>query len=207
MRLTHGNQIHAAFGFAQVFGYDERDIVINGFPFFHVGGTMTVGLSVLAAGGHIVVPSPYGLRPPAVIDALLGHRRALQRDGRRRRADLDRGADQQLEAREPTSRPVRMAVTGGAVLPKAVGSRFEATTGIRLFETYGMTETAAAIAFNPGRGTPVAGSVGFRAPYSETRDRPPRSGNRGRLRGRTRAGLVQVRGPQVFPGLSRPGPQ
>ena len=62
-----------------------------------------------------------------------------------------------------------MAVTGGAVLPKAVGSRFEATTGIQLFETYGMTETAAAIAFNPGRGTPVAGSVGFRAPYSETR--------------------------------------
>ena len=32
-----------------------------------------------------------------------------------------------------------------------------------------MTETAAAIAFNPGRGTPVAGSVGFRAPFSETR--------------------------------------
>src|SRR5262249_46680858 len=65
VQLTHGNQIHAAFGFAQVFGYDERDVVINGFPFFHVGGTMTVGLSVLAAGGHIVVPSPHGLRSPA----------------------------------------------------------------------------------------------------------------------------------------------
>ena len=71
VRLTHGNQIHAAFGFAQVFGYDERDVVINGFPFFHVGGTMTVGLSVLAAGGHIVVPSPYGLRLAG------GHRRLL----------------------------------------------------------------------------------------------------------------------------------
>jgi fatty-acyl-CoA synthase len=47
---------------------------------------------------------------------------------------------------------VRMALTGGAVLPKAVGERFEKRTGIRLFETYGMTETAAAIAFNPGRG-------------------------------------------------------
>jgi acyl-CoA synthetase (AMP-forming)/AMP-acid ligase II len=38
-------------------------------------------------------------------------------------------------------------------LPKAVGQRFEKRTGIRLFETYGMTETAAAIAFNPGRAT------------------------------------------------------
>jgi fatty-acyl-CoA synthase len=63
---------------------------------------------------------------------------------------------------------VRMALTGGAVLPKAVGERFEKRTGIRLFETYGMTETAAAIAFNPGRGEPLAGSVGFRAPYAKT---------------------------------------
>src|SRR6185503_17221627 len=78
VRLTHGNQIHAAFGFAQVLGYDERDVVINGFPFFHVGGTMTVGLSVLAAGGHIVVPSPYGLRPAAVID---GHWRLVESFG------------------------------------------------------------------------------------------------------------------------------
>ena len=61
-----------------------------------------------------------------------------------------------------------MALTGGAVLPKAVGERFEKRTGIRLFETYGMTETAAAIAFNPGRGEPLAGSVGFRAPYAKT---------------------------------------
>ena len=68
-----------------------------------------------------------------------------------------------------------MAVTGGAVLPKAVGARFEATTGIRLFETYGMTETAAAIAFNPGRGEVVAGSVGFRAPFSADTYRPHRS--------------------------------
>src|SRR6185369_6671658 len=51
VQLTHGNQIHAAFGFAQVFGYDEHDVIVNGFPFFHVGGTITAGLSVLSAGG------------------------------------------------------------------------------------------------------------------------------------------------------------
>jgi fatty-acyl-CoA synthase len=61
VRLTHGNQIHAAWSFAQVHGLDENDVVINGFPLFHVGGTMTVGLSVLAAGGHVIFPSPHGL--------------------------------------------------------------------------------------------------------------------------------------------------
>ena len=202
VRLTHGNQIHAAFGFAQVFGYDEQDVVINGFPFFHVGGTMTTGLAVLAAGGHMVVPSPYALRPPAV---QAGYWRIVERF----RATVVSGVPTSIAALTGTwtagtdASSVRMAVTGGAVLPAAVGSRFEATTGIRLFETYGMTETAAAIAFNPGRGTPLAGSVGFRAPFSETRvvrlaageTRPCDPGE---------SGLVQVRGPQVFPGYLDP---
>ncbi|HET7714167.1 MAG TPA: AMP-binding protein [Bauldia sp.] len=202
VRLTHGNQIHAAFSFAQVFGYDERDTVIDGFPFFHVGGTMTTGLSVLAAGGHLIVPSPYALRPPAVIERywdIVGHFRAT----------VVSGVPTSIAALTNSWKPgtdassVRMAVTGGAVLPKAVGSRFEATTGVRLFETYGMTETAAAIAFNPGRGEPVAGSVGFRAPYSEIRIVRLDPRNPG-LCGPGESGSVQVRGPQVFPGYLDP---
>ena len=205
VRLTHGNQIHAAFGFAQVFGYDERDIVINGFPFFHVGGTMTVGLSVLAAGGHIVVPSPYGLRAPSgrssdywqIVEQ-------LRRDRRRRRADLDRGADQQLEAGQ------RRLVRAGWPSPAAPccrrrsAARFEATTGIRLFETYGMTETAAAIAFNPGRGD--AGRRQRRLSCALFRDphHPPRCRNIRASAAPNESGLVQVRGPQVFPGYLDP---
>lgn len=202
VQLTHGNQIHGAFGFAQVYGYDEHDVIVNGFPFFHVGGTITAGLSVLSAGGHVVVPSPYALRPPAVVQ---GYWRIVQRFG----ATTVSGVPTSIAAITNSWQPgtdvsrVRMAVTGGAVLPKAIGSRFEAVTGIRLFETYGMTETAAAIAFNPGRGTPVAGSVGFRAPYSEIRIvslEPARPGPCGP----NETGLVQVRGPQVFPGYLDP---
>ena len=202
VQLTHGNQIHAAFGFAQVFGYDEHDVIVNGFPFFHVGGTITAGLSVLSAGGHVVVPSPYALRPPAVVQ---GYWQIVQHF----RATTVSGVPTSIAALTNSWQPgtdvarVRMAVTGGAVLPKAIGSRFEAVTGIRLFETYGMTESAAAIAFNPGRGAPVAGSVGFRAPYSETRIvslDPARPGTCGP----NESGLVQVRGPQVFPGYLDP---
>jgi acyl-coenzyme A synthetase/AMP-(fatty) acid ligase/enoyl-CoA hydratase/carnithine racemase len=201
VQLTHGNQIHAAFGFAQVFGYDERDVVINGFPLFHVGGTMTVGLSVLAAGGHVVVPSPHGLRPPQVIERYWSLVEAFG-------ATVVGGVPTSIAAITNSWRAgtdvsaVRMAVTGGAVLPAAVGSRFEATTGIRLYETYGMTETAAAIAFNPGRGTTVAGSVGFRAPYSQVR--VVRFGPGQEPCGPGETGLVQVRGRQVFPGYVDP---
>lgn len=202
VQLTHGNQIHAAFAFAQVFGYDRGDVVINGFPFFHVGGTMTVGLSVLAANAHMVVPSPYALRPPQVIENywdIVRHYGATVVDG----VPTSLGA---LTASFPAGMDVskvRMAATGGAVCPKAVTQRFEAVTGIRVFETYGMTETAAAIAFNPGRGEPLAGSVGFRAPFSTTRIVSATEGDVV-VCGPNESGIVQVSGPQVFPGYLDP---
>jgi fatty-acyl-CoA synthase len=203
VRLTHGNQIHAAWSFAQVHGLDELDAAVNGFPLFHVGGTMTVGLSILAAGGHVIIPSPYGLRSP---EAIRDYWHTVERFG----ATIVSGVPTSIAALAEVPigssdiGTVRMALTGGAVAPKAVSERFQARTGITLFETYGMTETAAAIAFNPGRGTPVQGSVGFRAPFARTKivaladaglreECPPLT-----------SGLVLVSGPQVFPGYLDP---
>ena len=203
VRLTHGNQIHAAWSFAQVHGLDETDAAVNGFPLFHVGGTMTLGLSILAAGGHVIIPSPYSLRSP---DAIRDYWHTVERF----RATIVSGVPTSIAALAEVPigssdvSTVRMALTGGAVAPKAVSERFQARTGITLFETYGMTETAAAIAFNPGRGTPVQGSVGFRAPFAKTKivaladadlreECPPLS-----------SGLVLVSGPQVFPGYVDP---
>jgi fatty-acyl-CoA synthase len=204
VRLTHGNQIHASWSFAQVHGLDEFDGVINGFPLYHAGGTVTVGLSILAAGGHVIIPSPYGFRQPGIIQ---NHWRIAERF----KATIVAGVPTIIAALAEVPignhslNSVRMAITGGSVLPKAVGDRFEKRTGIRLFETYGMTETAAAIAFNPGRGEPLSGSVGFRAPYaktiiatfgSERKDPEPCA--------TLTSGLVLVRGPQVFPGYLDP---
>ncbi len=204
VRLTHGNQIHAAWSFAQVHGLDEFDTAINGFPLFHVGGTVTAGLSILAAGGHIVIPSPYSLRLPRVIQ---NYWRIVERFN----ATIVSGVPTSIAAfaEVPIGKnnvaSVRMALTGGAVLPKAVGERFEKRTGIRLFETYGMTETAAAIAFNPGRGEPLAGSVGFRAPYAKTLIAAFGSeGKNPEACAPLTSGLVLVQGPQVFPGYVDP---
>jgi fatty-acyl-CoA synthase len=203
VRLTHGNQIHAAWGFAQVHGLDEHDVAINGFPLFHVGGTMTLGLSILAAGGHVIIPSPYSLRSP---EAIRDYWHTVHRFG----ATIVSGVPTSIAALAEVSigsddvSTVRMALTGGAVCPKAVSDRFQSRTGIRLFETYGMTETAAAIAFNPGRGEPLQGSVGFRAPFSRTKIVPL-----GDVKMRTEcpplsSGLVLASGPQVFPGYVDP---
>ena len=203
VQLTHGNQIHAAWSFAQVHGLDEFDTAIDGFPLFHVGGTITAGLSILAAGGHIVIPSAHSLRNPNVIANYWG---IVERC----RATIVSGVPTSIAAlaEVPVGNndisSVRMALTGGAVLPKAVGERFCRRTGITLFETYGMTETAAAIAFNPGRGEPLAGSVGFRAPYAETKIVSLRNPAERQECPKLTSGLVMVRGPQVFPGYVDP---
>ena len=199
VQLTHGNQIHAAWSFAQVHGLDELDVVINGFPLFHVGGTITAGLSVLAAGGHMIVPSPYGLRDKGVIATYWNIVEAFG-------VTIVGGvptsiaAITEVPADGADLSSVRMALTGGAVCPKAVSERFQSRTGIRLYETYGMTETAAAIAFNPGRAMPVQGSVGFRAPFARTRITSLDPAKPGALCAPQESGLVQVSGPQVFPG-------
>lgn len=87
----------------------------------------------------MVVPSPYALRPPEVIRSYWRLVRAFS-------ATVVSGVPTSLSAMTTTfddaadAASVRMAVTGGAVLPSAVGSRFEDTTGIRVYETYGMTD-------------------------------------------------------------------
>lgn len=199
--LTHGNQIHAAFGFGQVFGYGDTDTVINGFPLFHVGGTMTTGLAVLAAGGHMVVPSPYALRPPAVIQS---YWQLVETFAATVVSGVPTSISSMTQAWQPQHNiaSVRMAVTGGAALPAAVAKQFQDTTGVQLFETYGMTETAAAIAFTPGQTMPVLGSVGLRAPYSQTRI--VRVDATDTECPAEQSGLVQVRGRQVFSGYVEP---
>ncbi len=203
VRLTHGNQIHAAWSFAQVHGIDERDVALNGFPLFHVGGTMTAGLSVLAAGGHVVIPSPYSLRSP---EAIRDYWHIVDRF----RATIISGVPTSIAALAEVPigscdiGTVRMALTGGSVLPKAIGDRFQDRTGLRLFETYGMTETAAAIAFNPGLGEPLQGSVGFRAPFARTKIVPLGDADMRNECPPLTSGLVLAKGPQVFPGYVDP---
>jgi fatty-acyl-CoA synthase len=67
-----------------------------------------------------------------------------------------------------------------------------------------MTETAAAIAFNPGRGEPLAGSVGFRAPYARTKIVSLQNPETLEECPKLASGLVVVQGPQVFPGYVDP---
>ena len=93
---------------------------------------------------------------------------------------------------------LKYCLSGGAPLPVEVQQKFEALTGGRLVEGYGLTETSPVTHTNPLFGTRKVGSIGV--PISDTdakivdletgiRDLPPGE-----------VGEIVIRGPQVMKG-------
>jgi fatty-acyl-CoA synthase len=205
VQLTHGNQIHGAWAFAQMWGIDETDVVLNCLPMFHVGGTISLGMSGMAAGAHEVILSPYGLRNQDIV-------RNYWRIVARYKATIVGGVPTAIVAisdvpvGDADISSVRMGFTGGALCPVPVGERFEKKINGTLYEQYGMTETGAMISSNPFMGKRILGSAGLRVPFSglmvarqkEIEKEMVVKCDVGEI------GSVLVRGPQVFPGYKDP---
>ena len=205
VQLTHGNQIHGAWAFAQMWNIDERDVIFNGLPMFHVGGTITVGLSCMAAGAHEVILSPYGFRNQDIV-------RNYWRIAARYKATIVGGVPTVITALSDVPvgdadlSSVRMGATGGALCPIPVGERFEKKISSLLYDTYGMTETAAMISCNIFGAERVIGSAGFRVPFSDfiiARQKEIEKEIVVKC-DVEEVGSVLVRGPQVFPGYKDP---
>lgn len=200
---THGNIVHAAWCFAQAFAITERDVGLNGLPFFHVGGTATWGLSVLGAAGHIVVLTPTGFRNR---DMVRNYWVLAERYGATMLGSVPTaiGALSEVPLEGHDISRARMAQTGGAVLPAAVADRFEALSGVPLLEQYGMTETVATISSTPFHGRKVRGSVGLRSPFSEVAALKQGAGGAYVHCAPGEAGSIACRGRQVFAGYVDP---
>ncbi len=205
VQLTHGNQIHGAWAFAQMWGIDETDVILNCLPMFHVGGTISSGMSAMAAGAHDVILSPYGLRNQ---DILRNYWKIVERY----KATIIGGVPTALVAisdvpvGDADISSVRIGTTGGALCPVPVGERFEMKINGSLYEQYGMTETGAMISSNPVMGKRILGSAGLRVPFSDLIVARQKE-----LENETvvkcdvgEIGAVLVRGPQVFPGYKDP---
>jgi fatty-acyl-CoA synthase len=205
VQLTHGNQIHGAWAFAQMWRIDETDVVLNCLPMFHVGGTISLGMSGMAAGAHEVILSPYGLRNKDIV-------RNYWKIVERYKATIVGGVPTAIVAisdvpvGDADISSVRMGFTGGSLCPVPVGERFEKKINGSLYEQYGMTETGAMISSNPVAGKRILGSAGLRVPFSGLMIARQKD-----LENETvvkcdvgEIGSVLVRGPQVFPGYKDP---
>ena len=185
--ITHRNLTSNALALHRIWGFEPGDVLLHALPIFHVHGLfVALHTAFLNASSVLFLPrfdaaEVRRLLPEATV--LMGvptfYSRLLAEPGFGS-ADCE---------------SIRLFVSGSAPLTEAVFKDFEARTGHRILERYGMTE-AGMITSNPLDGERVAGTVGFPLPDVEVRA----VGEDGAELPAVEVGTLEIRGPNLFAG-------
>ena len=168
--------------------YTAADVLLHALPIFHTHGLfVATNISLLTGGRMIFLPgfdSEQVLAALPRATAMMGvptfYTRLLEEA--RLTRDLCAG--------------MRLFVSGSAPLLAETHRAFQARTGHRILERYGMTETNMNTS-NPYDGLRKPGSVGFPLPGVDLRIADPESGM---VLPQGEIGGIEVKGPNVFGG-------
>jgi len=171
---------------------DAEDRILGVLPLFHVFANTCVLNRTIAAGGCIIMlprfdagqalaaiaKSRVSALPgvPTMYQALLDHPRIGKTDFHH----------------------LRVCISGGAPLAAELKAKFEAMTGARLVEGYGLSESSGVVSANPYLGEGKSGTIGQPIPATRVRLvdkedplKPPPEGE---------PGEITVAGPQIMKG-------
>lgn len=179
------------------------EVCVGALPFSHIFGLTSMMLVAIKIGGaSILVPNP------REIDGLLG---AIQQY----RGTLFSGVNSLFNkinnhpsVKEYDLACLKYAISGAGPLALDVQKKFEALTGARIAEAYGLSETSPAAWVNPvSKSTSTKrkiGSVGLAIPNTDckivdpgTREEIPQPGKEDEL---PTHGEIALKGPQIFLG-------
>ena len=188
--LSHGNLVSNALALVETWGFAPEDVLLHVLPLYHVHGLFVACNTALLSGAGLLCLPRFDAE--AVLEALpratvmMGvptyYTRLLAQNG--------------LSAVRCAA--MRLFVSGSAPLLENTFCEFEARTGQRILERYGMTETGMN-ASNPLHGERRPGTVGRALPGVELRV----ADEAGRVLGWGEIGVLEVRGPNVFKGYWR----
>ena len=173
----------------------ERDVIMGVLPMFHVFANICVLNRTVVNGGCIAMLPRFDAGQclktlqrveatampgvPTMYQALLDHPDCGKTD----------------------FSSLRICISGGAPLPGPLKERFEAASGARLVEGYGLTETAGVASANPYEGEERTGTIGQPIPATRMRlldkEDPTRDAPEGE------PGELAIQGPQVMRGYWR----
>lgn len=191
--LTHQNITANA---RQVMAIDpqigQRDVIIGALPLFHVFANVCVLNRTVLAGGCIAMLPRFDAGQalktlvrvkatafpgvPTMYQALLDHPQAAKTD----------------------FSSLRVCISGGAPLPLPVKHRFEALSGARLVEGYGLTECSGVASVNPYEGLERPGTIGQPIPATRLKLLDRNDSTRDAPVGEP--GELAIQGPQVMQG-------
>ncbi len=186
--LTHDNLLSNARSLVEYWRFSSDDVLLHALPIFHTHGLfVAMNVSLLSGCSAIFLPA-------FNVDDLLGNmENATAMMGVP--TFYTRLLDDPRFTRE-LAQHMRLFVSGSAPLLAETHEAFEARTGHRILERYGMTETNMNTS-NPYDGERRAGTVGFPLPGVEVRVADPDSGT---AIASGDIGVLEVRGPNVFKG-------
>ena len=186
--MTHENLLSNAQTLVSEWRFSDKDVLMHALPIFHTHGLFVASNVMLLAGGAMLFLPKFDLEqvlrllPQAT--TMMGvptfYTRLLE----------DARFDRDLTAH------MRLFISGSAPLLAETHKQFEARTGLRILERYGMTETNM-ITTNPYDGERRAGTVGPVLRGVELKITDPETGAQlpdGEI------GSIEVRGPNVFKG-------
>ncbi len=199
---THRNQAFVARSAAAMCDLRPDDVVVNGFPLFHVAGAFVYGLSVLSAGGTLLIPTRLGMRNRSFVGSIWKH-------VAEHRVTAIGGVPTVISALNavPVDADIsslRVMLTGGSPLPTELADAFERGTGKPVRNILGMTECAGVVTIEPLLAPRTPGSTGLRLPFTEVKVFRMSAGAADTTSpcATGESGVVALRGPNVGPGYS-----
>ncbi|MEM6940972.1 MAG: malonyl-CoA synthase [Pseudomonadota bacterium] len=186
--MSQQNLLSNAQTLADLWQFTARDVLLHALPIFHTHGLFVATNVMLVAGGamiflpkldadQLIAEMP---RATSMMGVPTFYTRLLDHPGFTRQA----------------AEHMRLFISGSAPLLAETHQAFEARTGHRILERYGMTETNMNTS-NPYDGARRAGTVGLPLPDVELKVTHPENGEslpQGEI------GAIEVRGPNVFQG-------
>ncbi len=180
---THRNEIFDSWSASQLTAArEERRTVFCGLPLFHVNGQLVTGLQIWLRGDHVVLATPEGYRGKNVIARfwdIVAHYRVTTFSG----VPTIYSALLNVPLSGADISSLEFAACGAAPMPAKLIEDFEAKTGVKIIEGYGLTEGGCVSAVNPIEGERRAGidrtphplsADDLRRPRRDRALRPPR---------------------------------
>jgi long-chain acyl-CoA synthetase len=192
--LTHHNLVSNAHQVAAWFSdvRDGEDAIMAVLPFFHSYGLGAVMNFGLGKAMKIILLPRFELE--TVLKAIAKEKATLFPGVPRIYIAINEAPD----VKKYDLSSIRSCFSGAAPLPVAVAEKFEAITGGRLVEGYGLTETSPVTHINPAYGKRKFGTIGLPIPDTDCKivelDHPDRERPAGQ------EGELAIAGPQVMKG-------
>jgi len=186
--LTHDNLLSNALTLVDYWKFSADDVLLHSLPIFHTHGLFVASNIILLCGGSMIFQSRFVLDD--VLSALPHTTSMMGVPTFYTRLLADERFTPQLVQH------MRLFTSGSAPLLAETHREFEARTGQRILERYGMTETNMSTS-NPYSGERIAGTVGLPLPGVAVRVCDQSTGV---IKKTGEVGVLHVKGPNVFAG-------